>query len=217
MASHLPDNRPPGPVAARMATRIRNLLLRPREEWARIDAEPMTVRDMMIGWAAPLAAIGPLAVLIGTQAFGFRFLGIVYRPPLGNSIATAVVGWLTYVIGIYAVAWIIDNIAPQFGTKRDMIAATKLAVFSFIPIWLVAIVDLVPGLSVLKLAGFYSFYLLWLGLPMLMKPPADKAQTYAAVAIACGIIAYAVVQLVVSQVAAAFTPAVNGIGSISIT
>ena len=213
MPSHLPANRPPSSFAAR----LRNLLLSPKEEWARIDAEPMTVRDMMIGWAAPLAAIGPLAVLIGTQAFGFRFLGIVYRPPLGNSIATAVVGWLTYVIGIYVVASIIDSIAPQFGAKRDMIAATKLAVFSFTPIWLVAIVDLAPGLSVLKLAGFYSFYLLWLGLPVLMKPPADKAQTYAAVAIACGIIAYAVVQLVVGQVADAFTPSINGIRSISIT
>lgn len=200
-----------------MGARIRNLLLKPKEEWARIDAEPMTVRDIMIGWAAPLAAIGPLAALIGTQAFGFRLFGIVYRPPLGSSIAAAVVGWLTYVIGVYVVAWIIDNIAPQFGAKRDMTAATKVAAYSFTAIWIVAVADLIPGLGVLKLAGFYSFYLLWIGLPMLMKPPADKAQTYAAVAIACSIIAYAVVQVVVSSVTAAFTPPATSVGTISLT
>ena len=225
MASPPPENRPPvtpppyqpTPASTGMVARIKNLLLAPKQEWARIDAEPMTVKGIMTGWAVPHAAIGPVAALIGTQAFGFRLFGIVYRPPLGSSIATAVVSYLTALVGVYVLALIIDNIAPQFGARRDMVAATKTAVYSFTAAWLAGIFALIPNLGVLGLVGLYSFYLLWIGLPMLMKPPADKAQTYAAVAIACGIIAYVLVQFIVGQVSAAFTPSVNSVGSISVT
>lgn len=227
MASLPPEDRPqPAPAspppntAGRtghgMIERIKALLLRPREEWARIDAEPMTVKGIMTGWAAPLAAIGPIALLIGTQVFGFRVFGIVYRPPIGSSIATAVVSYVTALVGVYVLALIIDNIAPQFGAQRNMVQATKVAAFSFTAAWLAAIFALIPALGVLGLLGLYSFYLLWVGLPMLMKPPADKAATYAAVSIACGVIAYLVISLIVSQVSDAFTPPVTSAGSISV-
>lgn len=226
MASQFPDDRPqpvtpppysPGAPSGGMVERIKNLLLAPREEWARIDAEPMTVKGIMTGWAAPLAAIGPVATLIGMQAFGFRLFGIVYRPPLGSSIATAVISYATSLIGVYVVALIIDNVAPSFGAAKNMVEATKVAAFSFTAAWLAGIFAIIPMLGVLGLAGLYSFYLLWIGLPMLMKPPADKAASYAAVAIAAGVFAYFVVSLIVSQVSAAFTPPITSVGSISTT
>ena len=228
MASQFPEDRPqpvtPPPHAATpaatpaegMVARAKSLLLTPEAEWRRIDAEPMTVKAIMIGWAAPLAAIGPLAALIGTQVFGFRVFGIVYRPPLGNSLATAVVSYVTALIGVYVLALVIDNVAPSFGARRDMVAATKVAVFSFTAAWLAGIFTLVPQLAVLGLVGLYSLYLLWIGLPILMKPPADKAQTYAVVAIACGIIAYVVVSYLVGLVSDALTPPVTSVGSISV-
>lgn len=224
MASKLPDDAPPAPLppgspvagSGGMVGRIKALLLTPREEWARIDAEPMTVPGIITGWAAPLAAIGPVATLIGQQLFGFRLFGLVYRPPIGTSIATAVVGYLTALIGIYVLALIIDNIAPQFGAQRNSVQATKAAAFSFTAAGLAGIFAIIPQLGVLGLLGLYSFYLLWVGLPIVMKPAPDKAVTYAAVSIACGVIAFLVISIIVAQVSAIFTPPVNGVGSISV-
>jgi hypothetical protein len=224
MASKLPEDTPRAsvpsgsPVAGPggMVGRIKALMLTPREEWARIDAEPMTVQGIMTGWAAPLAAIGPVATLIGMQLFGFRVFGIVYRPPIGSSLVTAVVGYLTALIGVYALALIIDNIAPQFGARRDKVQAMKAAAFSFTAAWLAGVFAIIPQLGVLGLLGLYSFYLLWVGLPIVMKPAPDKAVTYAAVSIACGIIAFLIISFIVAQVSAAFTPPVNSVGSISV-
>lgn len=216
MASKLPDDATPASGSGGMVGRIKALLLTPREEWARIDAEPMTVRDIMTRWAAPLAAIGPVATLIGMQLFGFRVFGIVYRPPIGTSIATAVVSYITALVGVYALALIIDNIAPQFGAQRNRVQATKAAVFSFTAAWLAGIFAIIPQLGVLGLLGLYSFYLLWVGLPIVMRPAPEKAVTYAAVSIACGIVAFLVISFIVTQVSAALTPPVNSVGSISV-
>src|SRR5262245_34104072 len=47
---------------------------------------------------------------------------------------------------------------------------------------------LIPGLNFLLILGLYGFYLLWVGLPMLMKVPNDKALPYAAIVTACALI-----------------------------
>lgn len=220
MASQPPPDSPPAApppkaINAKVA-RAKALLLTPDAEWRRIDAEPMTVREVMTGWAAPLAAIGPVAGLIGTQLFGFRALGLVYRPPLGTALAGALIQYATALVGVYVLALIIDAIAPSFGAARDKVAATKAAVFSFTAAWLAGVFAAVPQLSVLGFVGLYSLYLLWVGLPILMKPPADKATNYAMVAIACGIVAYAVVGFIVGQVVGVFTPPPNSAGSVSL-
>ena len=56
------------------------------------------------------------------------------------------------------------------------------------PIWLTGIFLLIPGLNFLLILGLYGFYLLWVGLPMLMKVQSDKALPYAAIVTACALI-----------------------------
>ena len=56
--------------------RIKNILFSPASEWDRIDTEPATVKGLYTGYACILAAIGPVARLVGGQVFGRR--GISY-------------------------------------------------------------------------------------------------------------------------------------------
>ena len=53
-----------GETSNSLIERCKNILLKPKEEWARIDPEPATVSGLMTGWVVPLAAIGPVAGLI---------------------------------------------------------------------------------------------------------------------------------------------------------
>jgi hypothetical protein len=55
---------------------------------------------------------------------------------------------------------------------------------------------LVPVLSWLGIVGLYSLYLLYLGLPVLMKVPEEKALGYTAVVIIAAIVLFLVVGLV---------------------
>jgi hypothetical protein len=80
---------------------------------------------------------------------------------------------------------LIDALAPLFGGRRNFDSAFKLAVYSYTPVWLAGIFLLAPGLRFLGLLGFYGAYLLWIGVPQLMKTPVPSVTTYTAVIVAC--------------------------------
>src|SRR5262249_35318860 len=76
----------------------------------------------------------------------------------------------------------------RFGAEKNFPNAVKLSAYSHTPLWLAGIFLLIPGLNFLLILGLYGFYLLWVGLPMLMKVGNDKALPYAAIVTACALI-----------------------------
>jgi hypothetical protein len=65
----------------------------------------------------------------------------------------------------------------------------KCAVYAHTPAWLGGVFNLIPALGILALiAAFYGLYLLYLGLPVLMKAPRDKAVGYTVVVVICAIV-----------------------------
>ena len=201
-----------------LVERVKNILLQPKAEWPRIDAEPATIGGIYTSYVMILAAIGPIAGLIGQQVFGFSALGISYKPPLGNSIAMAVIGYLMSLVSIYVLAVIIDALAPSFGGTKDQVKAFKVAAYSWTAAWLAGIFGIIPMLALLGIVGLYSLYLLYLGLPVLMKVSEDKAVGYTAVTVLAAIVLYFAVAMVVGALVAAFMgPMLPSAGSITYT
>jgi hypothetical protein len=65
----------------------------------------------------------------------------------------------------------------------------KLAVYSFTPVWVAGVLRIVPLLGILAFfAALYSIYVLYLGIPRLMKSPQDKALPYTAVVVVVAIV-----------------------------
>ena len=186
-----------------LVERVKNILLMPAKEWEVIDTESTTVAGLYTGYIMPLAAIGPIAQVIGYSVFGFRmpFGGSVYRVPIGSAITGAVVSYVLALVGVYLLALIIDALAPTFGGSRSPIQALKVAAYSSTAAWVAGIFVLVPGLRMLGILGLYSIYLLYLGLPVLMKAPKDKAVGYTVVVIIAAIVLF----FLVGAVAARFT------------
>lgn len=184
--------------------RAKAIILTPKLEWPAIDGEPSTVKGLFTGYAMILAAIPPLATLIGGQLFGFGFLSISYKPALMSAISLAVVQYVFSLISVFVLALIIDALAPQFGGTRSNIQATKVAVYSATASWLVGIFSLIPALSVLGLLGLYSLYLLYTGLPVLMRAPEAKAMGYTVVTIVAAIVLSILVSVIALPVAGLF-------------
>jgi hypothetical protein len=203
MASEFPETQPP----AGMVARIKRILLEPSAEWGRIDAEPATVGGIMTGWVVPLAAIGPVAGLIGSLVFGYGVPGLVsFRPSIMFAVSTAIVAYVCALISIFVLALIIDALAPSFGGTKDRVQAMKVAAYSATASYVAGIFQIVPPLAILAILGLYSLYLLYLGLPRLMKAPADKAVGYTVVTILCAVVLYLVVGWVAFSTAAMFGP-----------
>ena len=180
--------------------RVKRILLTPKEEWRVIDTEPATVASLYTGYIIPLAAIGPIAQAIGYSVFGVSlpFMG-TYRTPIGSAITGAVVTFALTLVGVFVLALVIDALAPTFNGTRNQIQALKVAAYASTASWLAGIFALVPGLRVLGILGLYSLYLLYLGLPVLMKSPAEKALGYTVVVIIAAIVLFMLVGLVAGR------------------
>jgi hypothetical protein len=166
---------------SRMLDRIRSILLAPRLEWPVIALEKSEASALFLRYAAILALIPALARFIGASLVGW------YAPIL-SSLAGALTTYLAGLAITYGLALIIDVLAPRFGGQRDFPAALKLAVYSATPVWIAGLFLLVPGLSFLVILGLYGVYLLWAGLPILMRVPVEKASPFAAVVAGCGLL-----------------------------
>ncbi|WP_066823183.1 Yip1 family protein [Sphingomonas mali] len=198
MASEFPKDIGQPPVGGGgMIGRVQRLMLKPKDEWPAIDAEPMTVQGILMGWVAPLAAIGPVAHLIQGQVFPMNFFGVTWRPPLIGSIVTAILAWALTIGLTYVWALIIDALAPSFGGTKNPISALKVAAFSATAGWIAAVLGILPALGIIgSLIGLYNIYLFWIGGPMLMKVPQDKAVGFVVVSIIVGVVAMVVAGIV---------------------
>jgi len=183
-----------------LVERVKRILLSPRPEWEVIDAESTTPAQLYTGYIAPLAAIGPLAQLIGysVSAISVPFMG-TYRVPLGSAITSAIVTYVLALVGTYVLALIIDALAPSFNGQRSQIQALKVAAYSSTASWVAGIFALIPGLRFLAILGIYSLYLLFLGLPVLMKSPKEKAMGYTIVVILAAIVLFMLIGVVSSR------------------
>jgi Yip1 domain len=174
--------------------RVKAILLTPKSEWLVIESEPGDPAYLFTNYVAILAAIPPVCGFIGGVVFGR--VGIV------SGLAGAVIQYLLAFVLVYVVGLIIDALAPTFGGEKDQPNALKLAVYSTTPAWLAGVFSLIPGLGVLRILGLYGLYLLWVGLPPLMKAPEDKAIGYAAAVVVCAIVLSIVIGVIVGVFAA---------------
>lgn len=158
--------------------RVRAIMLAPRTEWPAVARE--SGNAAAIRYVAILAAVPALARLIGGWLIGG------YTPFLA-ALTGAVVAYVLSFAVVYAVALVVDLLASKFGAERSYSDAFRLTAYSFTPVWLAGIFLLVPGASFLVLLGLYGFYLMWTGMPVLMRAPADKALPYVVAVAVCAI------------------------------
>ena len=159
--------------------RVKNILLQPKDEWLKIASEEATPQSLYLGYIMILAAIGPLATFVAFGAFG-----------LGFGLGMAVFAYIQSLIGVAILALIVDVLAPSFGGTKDFVAAMKLVAYSFTALWVAQIAFLIPmlGLLVVLIGLIYSFYLFFLGVPVLKKSTADRAVPFTIVVVVSAIV-----------------------------
>src|SRR5262245_56363104 len=178
--------------------RVKNICLSPGTEWPVIANEPSSTGSLIAGYVAPLAGVAAIAGFIGATMVGMNtFLFGTYRTPFVLGLVGAAWSVIGAIIGVLIVGFIINALAPTFGAQQDMAQAMKVAVYSFTPAWVAGVLRIIPALGVLAILGaFYGFYLLYLGLPALMKAPEDKAAGYTVVTIVAAVVVIVVVNVV---------------------
>ncbi|MEW5687755.1 MAG: Yip1 family protein [Pseudomonadota bacterium] len=173
------------PGEARAVSRALAMLVRPARAWDEIQAQPAEPRALFRGYVLPLAAVPAVCGVIGAAVFGFNIASVGVRMSQAGLLLGSVVGFAATLLAVWLLAIWLDITAPAFGGLRDRRAALNLVGYGATASWIGGVAELYPsvGIPVGILAGLYSLYALYLGLPKLMRIPPERALTAFAAAL----------------------------------
>jgi hypothetical protein len=191
---------PTGAAASGLIDRVKNILLTPQAEWEKIDAEPADVNKIYTGYVLPLVVLSAVCTFIGLSVFGASVFGVTYRVPMVTGLVNAVLQVGLGLASVFLLAFITNALAPTFGSQQNMGQAHKLAAYGSTAGFLAGVFTIIPALAILSIVGLYSLYLLYVGLPKMMKTPDDKRIGYFVVIILVAIVCQLVIGAVLGSV-----------------
>ncbi len=189
--------------------RATNIIVKPVDEWQVIKNEASDKKQVIMNYALPVIAVVAIASLIG----GFIFPRF-YQISVSYQILSAVIAFIVPFAGLYISAIVINELAPSFGSKKDINAAFKLVIYSFTASFLASIVTgLIPPLFFIGIFGLYSIYLLWIGITPMMETPENKKVGYVIVSALIIIVVNILIGLILGFILLSFfvAPAFSGI------
>jgi hypothetical protein len=195
--------------------RAKAITLNPAATWPIIEAEKHDAKSLFVPYLLILAAIPAICSFIGLSIVGMGGFGFNFRIPVASGLAMMITTYILSLIMTFGMGWLASALAPTFGGKSDLVQGLKLAVFGGTPMMLAGVFNILPALSIIGLlVALYSLYVMYLGLPVLMKNPKEKTIVYMVVLIIASIIA----GVVLSMVTRAFTPSMGmgGMGGMGV-
>ncbi|MBS1818478.1 MAG: YIP1 family protein [Acidobacteria bacterium] len=183
-----------------LVDRVRNICVSPNTEWPVIAQERTEPATLVTSYLLPLAAIGAVASFIGSS----MLRAVLPFGGLGGGIISGLIGAcvsiLLTIIGCYVIAFIINALAPTFGGRSDFNQAFKTSVYSYTPGLAAGVLLIIPvlGWLVAMIAGLYGLYLLYLGLPVMMQSPKEKAVGYTVIVVVASIVLWFVVTMIMA-------------------
>lgn len=201
-------------IAQGVLDRVLGMLLKPGETWQTVDREGGSIASIYLGYLVFLAAIPAVAGFIGYSLVGVGAFGISVRVPIVQGLVGMVVGYAMSLAMVFVMALVANALAPRFGGQAQLLKAFQLIAYGATAGWLGGVFSALPSLAMLGvLAALYSVYLIYRGVPVLMRVPQARAVGYTAALIACGVVAALVVGLVTSLV----TPRPGGLAGVGST
>jgi hypothetical protein len=162
------------------------LFTHPDKEWDAIRKEHSAPRRLYVTYVLILALIGPICAYISTAHFGWtvgneRLIKLTEISAFQLSLLT----YLAILAGVFALGYAINWMAKTYGAQEehDRSSALALASYSCTPLFLAGFGLLYPvpwfNAMVFLAAAAHGAYLMYDGLPIVMRIPKDQAIMYA--------------------------------------
>jgi hypothetical protein len=158
-------------------TRAKNILLTPATEWLVIESETETPQSLLGKYVIPMSLIPAVASFLGWGVIGVNAV-LVRFGSIRWGIFMALNVFITSIIGYFVSTYVIDALAPNFGSSKNPGKSAQLVAYANTASWVAGIFNLIPSLSWLSIVGLYGIYLFYLGLGPLKSTPEDKKAGY---------------------------------------
>ncbi len=174
------------------------IFLNPGSEWKSIREDKCSFKQVFLNNVPFLALIPSLASYYGVTQVGWIIgsSGDPVKLSSNSAISLCVLTYVALLAGIFILGEFINWMAKTYGVagseERRHYEATALAVFTATPMFLVGIFSVYPSIwlnvSVMMVAGAYSVYLVYKGLPIVMNIDKDQAFMYSSSVITVGLV-----------------------------
>lgn len=169
------------------------LFLHPDSEWEAIRREDKGVLSTFLTHTPVLAAIPCIASYYGVTQVGWSVGGgELVKLEAGSALVLAVISYMALIAGVFIFGRFIDWMADVYGGDERRHCGEKLAIFVTAPVFVASAVAAYPVLwldmLVVTIAGCYSVYLIYEGIPILMQIPKEQGFMYASSVLTVGLI-----------------------------
>ena len=173
------------------------ILLHPDAEWKPIRKEKTTFQQVFLSHVPFLALIPTIAAFFGVTQVGWTVGdGDTIRLATNSALAFCGLAYVALLAGVFIFGEFINWMSKTYGVKDDQerrhYEGTALAVYVSTRMVLVGIANAYPELwvvaGVLAVAGAYTVYLIYEGIPILMNLDKDRAFMYSSSVVTIGMV-----------------------------
>ncbi|NWN92527.1 YIP1 family protein [Marinobacter adhaerens] len=171
------------------------LLFKPDREWKAIRKDSESTLRLYFGHVLILALIPALAGFIGTTQVGWKIGdGQVTRLSVQSGLSLSILFYAAMLAGIFILGKFIDFFSATYGVSEHSPRGVTMAAYTATPIFLIGVIAVYPNIWVNMLAGLvaiaYAVFLLYEGLPILMKIPEDRGFMFATAVLTVGLVMF---------------------------
>lgn len=171
------------------------LLTNPDNQWKAIRKDSESVTRLYTGHVLLLALIPAVAGFVGTTQVGWQIGdGQVTRLSINSALSLSVLFYAAMLAGIFILGKFIDFFAATYDAGDQAPRGVAMAAYTATPMFLIGVIAVYPNIWVNMLAGLvaiaYAVYLLYEGLPILMKIPEDRGFMFATAVLTVGLVMF---------------------------
>ncbi len=176
-------------------SRCIGIIVSPKLEWIKIKEEEGSFYQLIANFLFPLLMLTAIATMIGS-----------YFQMIGNGFAWDIIivsgfgSVLSILISILMSILAINAMIKTFGGTPNVIQASKLVVYSFVPGILVAIIfGMIPWFYILGLFFLYSFYIFFHGTPLMLDIPQERQSNFSTLSSTTILVIYLMISFILSS------------------
>ncbi|WP_415886768.1 Yip1 family protein [Neptuniibacter sp. QD37_6] len=156
------------------------IMYHPKEEWGQIRKEHYSASHIYMQQISILAAIPAISMFIGTTQVGWSIAGSEYvKLDAMSALPAAIAFYFAMWVGVGFITWAIHWMEKNYGGNVSFDDCLSLATYTATPMFLAGLSALYPllwfNVTVGLFAVCYTVYLLYIGVPVIMKIPEERA------------------------------------------
>jgi hypothetical protein len=174
--------------------RTKHFIISPVKAWEVVHRENRPIKYVRGSYFMPLIILVSISSLLGSLFFINNTLKPMY------SVLTGINTFLFLYIGVYASAFIVNEITRALDLGHEFLTAFKLVAYSLAPIFLSLTVSrLFESLLFINILGLYGLYIFLTGMEKMINPPEHKKLPMLIATVISMIIIFGLLQILLSR------------------